>query len=42
MSKLSVKKSAAFSKEVFVSSVEQLYEEIIAKKQSGEVRIPEE
>lgn len=41
MSKLSVKKSAAFSKEVFVSSVEQLYEGIIAKKQSGEITLSE-
>lgn len=41
MAKLSIKKSGAFSKEVFVSSVEQLYEKIIAKKQSGGVKLSE-
>ena len=39
MGRMSVQKSAAFSKEVFVSAVEQLYEDIIARHESGEIKL---
>ena len=42
MSKVSITKSYAFSKEIFVSTVEQLYESIIARKESGEVKLSDE
>ena len=39
MAKESVKKSYLFSKEIFVGTVEQLYEDVIRRKTSGEVSI---
>lgn len=42
MSKVSTSKSFAFSKDVFVEAVEQLYDDIIARKESGEVRLSDE
>lgn len=42
MSKVSISKSFAFSKDVFVAAVEQLYADIIARKESGEVKLSEE
>ncbi len=42
MAKRSIGKSFAFSKEVFVSSLEELYEEIIARHESGEVDLSKE
>ena len=37
MAKKSIMKSYAFSKEIFVSTVEQLYEDILARHEEGEV-----
>lgn len=42
MSKTSTSKSFAFSKDVFVEAVEQLYADIIERKESGEIRLSEE